>query len=104
MSSPLRAVLAALADGAPSRAAVAASTGLPRDVVDAAVGHLLRIGRLDAVPLTVGCPETSCGRCVFRRAGSSGCGGVRPSARRARPGLVSLSVRGGGHGRAGAGD
>lgn len=91
--SPLRSVLAAFEDGARSRTDVAASTGLRRDVVDAAIEHLLRMGRLDAKELAVGCPDGGCGSCASGHGDAPGCGASGPSARRSGPVLVTLSVR-----------
>ena len=74
-------------------------TGLPRDVVDAAVGHLVRIGRVVAEELTTGCPGGGCGSCVFGVDGRPGWGGgsrsagrFGPSAGDTRRGLVALVV------------
>jgi hypothetical protein len=96
-ASPLRSVLAAFGDGARSRTDVCAATGLRRDVVDAAIEHLLRMGRLGAEELTVGCPDGGCGSCASGSGSGSdaapGCGAAGPSARRSGPVLVSLSVR-----------
>jgi hypothetical protein len=92
-SSPLRSVLTAFEDGARSRTDVCTTTGLRRDVVDAAIEHLLRMGRLDAQQLTVGCPDGGCGSCASGHGDAPGCGAGSPSARRAGPVLVSLSVR-----------
>jgi hypothetical protein len=93
VSSPLRSVLGAFEDGARSRAEVGIRTGLRRDVVDAAIEHLLRMGRLDARELTVGCPDGGCGTCASGVGEAPGCGAASPSARRSGPVLVSLSVR-----------
>jgi hypothetical protein len=92
-ASPLRAVLGALEDGARSRTAVCTATGLRRDVVDAAIEHLLRMGRLDARELTVGCPDGGCGSCASGHGDAPGCGASGPSSRRSGPVLVALSVR-----------
>jgi hypothetical protein len=92
-TSPLRSVLAALDDGARSRSEVCDRTGLRRDVVDAAIEHLLRMGRLDARELTSGCPDGGCGSCASGVGSAPGCGAPGPSARRPGPVLVSLSVR-----------
>jgi hypothetical protein len=92
-SSPLRSVLSALEDGASSRTAVSDRTGLRRDVVDAAIEHLLRMGRLDARELTTGCPDGGCGSCASGSGTRPGCGAAGPSARRSGPVLVSLQVR-----------
>lgn len=87
-ASPLRAVLAAFDSGAGSRADLVRVTGLRADVVDAAVEHLLRMGRLSADPLTTGCPDGGCGTCPSGSGGKPGCGGSP-----AGPVLVALSVR-----------
>lgn len=90
---PLSAVLRAFADGAATLDEVARSTGLSRDVVDAGVAHLVRLGRLDARELAVGCPSGGCGTCASGVGDQPGCGAPSPS--RQRPGavLVALSVR-----------
>lgn len=93
MSSPLRSVLTAFEDGARSRTDVVTRTGLRRDVVDAAIDHLLRIGRLDARELTSGCPGGGCGSCASGVGDTPGCGASGPSAARSGPVLVSLTVR-----------
>jgi hypothetical protein len=91
--SPLRSVLTAFETGARSRTEVCDRTGLRRDVVDAAIEHLLRMGRLDARELTVGCPDGGCGGCASGSGDAPGCGAAGPSSRRSGPVLVSLSVR-----------
>ena len=91
---PVSRVLAALEEGAPSLAEVSARTGLRRDVVDAAVDHLVRLGRLETRTLAIGCPGSGCGSCVSARVdGSPECGADGPSRRRSGPVLVALSVR-----------
>ncbi|MGN6245719.1 MAG: FeoC-like transcriptional regulator [Motilibacteraceae bacterium] len=91
---PLRAVLDAFDAGAASLAEVSRRTGLDRDVVDAAVDHLVRLGRLSAQQLAVGCPPSGCGGCASGAAdGGAGCGAEGPSAVRSGPVLVALSVR-----------
>ncbi|MCA1780880.1 MAG: FeoC-like transcriptional regulator [Dermatophilaceae bacterium] len=91
---PLRQVLAALDAGAHSLAEVSERTGLSRDVVAAAVEHLVRLGRLEARTLAIGCPDAGCGSCASGGAdGSAGCGAARPSRLRSGPALVALSVR-----------
>lgn len=93
MTSPLRSVLAAFADGARSRAEVCARTGLRRDVVDAAVERLVRMDRLVASELAVGCPDGGCGSCASGAGDAPGCGAAGPSGRRTGPVLVALSFR-----------
>jgi len=73
-TGPLRRVLLALEAGVASRAALARHTGLDRDVVDAAVAHLVRLGRVRAETLGSGCPSDGCGRCPSGRSdGLPGC-------------------------------
>lgn len=91
---PLRQVLAALDGGVHSLAEVSERTGLSRDVVDAAVEHLVRLGRLEARALAIGCPDAGCGSCASGGTdGSAGCGAAGPSRLRSGPVLVTLSVR-----------
>jgi hypothetical protein len=88
--SPLRAVLAELEAGAPTLDEVARRTGLDRDVVGAAVDHLVRLGRVSSSTLSTSCPDDGCGACPA----GNGCdaqGAPAPSGR--RPVLVALSVR-----------
>ncbi len=91
--SPLRAVLDAFSGGAPTLDDVARMTGLPRDVVDAAVEHLVRVGRLSAATLTVGCPSGGCGSCASGTSGVPGCSATAPGPARSGPVLVALSLR-----------
>lgn len=87
MSSPLRAVLCALESGATTRAELQENTGLCADVVDAALEHLVRLGRIEATTISVGCPDGGCGACPS----SGGCSVSGHAV--GRPALVSLSVR-----------
>ncbi len=64
-TGPLRAVLDAFESGAVTPDEVARTTALPRDVVDAVVAHLVRIGRLAAPGPAVGCPPSGCGGCAW---------------------------------------
>jgi hypothetical protein len=91
--SPLRAVLDAFSGGASTLDDVAAITGLPRDVVDAAVEHLVRVGQLSASTLTVGCPSGGCGSCASGTSSGPGCGAAAPGPARSGPVLVALSLR-----------
>lgn len=79
---PLRQVLDAFASGCGSLAEVADHTGLDSDSVRTATDHLVRIGRLAARPLSVGCPGGSCTSCTT---------GCLPGANRG-PALITLSV------------
>ncbi len=90
---PLRAVLAAFEAGATSTADVAERTGLTRDVVEAAIDHLVRMGRLSAQELSSGCPSGGCGGCASGEGDSPGCGSAGPSAARSGPVLVGISLR-----------
>ena len=84
-SSPLRAVLDAFSGRASTLDDVATMTGLPRDVVDAAVEHLVRVGRLSASTLTMGCPSGGCGSCASGTSGAPGCGAAAPGPARSGP-------------------
>ncbi|HEY6934186.1 MAG TPA: FeoC-like transcriptional regulator [Marmoricola sp.] len=92
-SSPLRDVLAAFDAGARSRTEIGELTGLGRDSVDAAIGHLVRMGRLEARELSTGCPGGGCGSCASGVDGAPGCGASAPGPRRSGPVLVQLTVR-----------
>jgi hypothetical protein len=63
VSAPLRQVLDAVEGGATTRAAIAARTGLDPDVVDGAVDHLLRLGRIATPSLRTSCPDGGCAGC-----------------------------------------
>ena len=76
---PLTAVLAAFEEGAHSLAEVAQRCDLPLDTVRAAVDHLVRLGRLEARELPIGCPPSGCGSCAH-------------SVPRSGPVLVAISV------------
>lgn len=92
-SSPLRAVLDALHTGAGSLAEVARQCGLDRDVVEAAVDHLVRVGAVSARELALGCPGGGCSSCASGVDGAPGCGSPGPAPTRTGPVLVALSVR-----------
>ena len=94
MSGPLTQVLAAFEGGASSLAEVGARTGLGADVVAASVDHLVRLGRLDARELAMGCPSGGCGTCASGTADAApGCGAAGPSPGRLGPVLVALTLR-----------
>lgn len=94
MSGPLASVLSAFEGGAGTLAEVAARTGLAADVVSAAVDHLVRLGRLDAKELAMGCPSGGCGSCASASAeGTPGCGADAPNPGRRGPVLVALTRR-----------
>ncbi len=87
---PLRGVLAALELGRHTRADLARATGLSPDVVDAALEHLVRIGRVRAEHLGAACPSSGCGGCVSGRAdASAGCGAPGPASSR---GPIALTL------------
>ncbi|MDQ5973640.1 MAG: hypothetical protein QG661_849 [Actinomycetota bacterium] len=83
--SPLSATLSAIEQGATTRGAIAQRTGLDPDVVDAAVEHLLRIGKATSPSLKTACPSGGC----------SGCGSPTGSgcATTAAPGPVAVTIR-----------
>jgi hypothetical protein len=91
---PLTAVLAAFEAGARSLDDVATRSGLPLDTVRASVDHLVRLDRLEAKELAIGCPTGGCGSCASGTdTGTAGCGSSAPSSRRSGPVLVTISVR-----------
>lgn len=91
---PLRAVLTAFEGDVHSLDDIARRTGLSRDVVSAAVDHLVRAGRIEARTLAVGCPDGGCGSCASgTSAGEPGCGAPEPGRSRTGPVLVALSLR-----------
>ena len=93
-AGPLRRVLAAFEEGAGSLDQVAAVTGLSRDTVGAAVDHLVRLGRIDAKEMSMGCPSGGCGSCASGTTGGApGCGAAGPSSERRGPVLVTLTLR-----------
>ncbi|HEX2705429.1 MAG TPA: FeoC-like transcriptional regulator [Candidatus Lustribacter sp.] len=88
---PMHRVVDALATGAASRSELATMSGLPRDVADAVLDHLVRIGRVGVDSLGVDCPDQGCGACPGGRAGAqAGCGSSGPGRSR---GPVAMSLR-----------
>jgi DNA-binding IclR family transcriptional regulator len=63
VAGPLTTVLGALSDGAGSLGEVSRRTGLRLDVVRAATDHLVRLGRVQQCPLSIGCAAGGCGGC-----------------------------------------
>jgi FeoC-like transcriptional regulator len=93
-TTPLRAVLEALQGGAHSRAELAGRTGLRPDTVDAALEHLVRMGRLEVGELSTGCPSGGCGSCPSGVDDGPGCGSSAPVDRPAgAPVLLQLTLR-----------
>lgn len=91
---PLSAVLEAVRRGASSLPEVERATGLSGDVVEGAVAHLVRLGRLVTEQVTFGCPASGCGSCLAARRpvfGSPTCGLSGPSTQ--GRGLVLVSLR-----------
>jgi hypothetical protein len=84
-------VLDAARRGTASRADLAARTGLPPDVVDAAVDHLIRTGALHAETLGSACPAGGCAGCGAPT--GHGCGDA--AARTPGPVLITLGPVGG---------
>jgi hypothetical protein len=93
VSAPLRTVLDAFTGGARSRVDVARRTGLSPDLVDAAIEHLIRLGRLEAKELAIGCPSGGCSTCASGIGDAPGCGAPTPGIGRGGRALVQLSVR-----------
>jgi hypothetical protein len=63
MVTPLLTVLGAIDAGETTRRGIVRRTGLDPDVVDAAVEHLVRTGRVGSPALRTGCPTGGCGGC-----------------------------------------
>ena len=94
MKGPLTRVLDAFEAGAGTLGDIEDATGLTRDVVSASVDHLVRMGRLEARALSLGCPSGGCGTCASAAAdGAAGCGASGPSAGRRGAALVALTLR-----------
>jgi len=91
MSAPLSAVLSAFRGGAHTLADVQRTSGLRADVVEAAVEHLVRLGRLDREQVGAGCTTGGCGGCGASPDAGGACGSARPAA--SGPVLVALTVR-----------
>ena len=91
---PLNAALDAFEQGASTIDEIAVRTGLTRDVVVASVGHLRRMGRIEATEMVAGCPSGGCGSCALAHGDATpGCGAFDPSPQRRGPVLVQLSLR-----------
>lgn len=93
VGGPLTQVLDAFTSGASSLAEIEARTGLSRGIVEASVDHLVRLGRLEAKELAMGCPSGGCGSCASATIdGAPGCGASSPSPVRNGPVLVALTL------------
>lgn len=68
-AGPLRMVLDCVQAGGTSVIEVSSRTGLPTDVVRAALEQLQRMGHLPQQPIAMQCPPRGCGSCDV-----SGCG------------------------------
>lgn len=89
-TGPLQRVLDALRSGVSSRDQLSGATGLPADVVDGALEHLVRSGRVVAESLGGGCPSDGCGGCPSGAGDTrAGCGAETPGHSR---GPVALRV------------
>lgn len=94
VGGPLTRVMDAFEQGASSKADIAERTGLAPDIVEASVEHLVRLGRLEANEMAMGCPSGGCGTCFAATAdGLPGCGAPGPSATREGPVLVALTLK-----------
>lgn len=62
-AGPLRAVLAAIDDGALTANEIHRSTALPYETIRTVLEQLQRMGRLSAEQVAVGCPPSGCGTC-----------------------------------------
>lgn len=71
-TGPLRAVLAAIDDGALTAYDLQRRTGLPNETIRTALEQLQRMGRLTAEQVAVGCPPSGCGTCSVTHSCASG--------------------------------
>lgn len=93
-AGPLQRVIDAIVAGASTRAEIAERSRLERHVVDAALDHLLRTGRLGAEEIGGACPDSGCGACPSGRSdGAAGCGSSGPLTSRG-PVALTLNRRG----------
>lgn len=70
---PMQAVVAAIRDGARSRADIRRATGLTDSTVDAVVHHLERTGHLTLEELGSSCAGGNCGSCIAAAANGMTC-------------------------------
>lgn len=93
-AGPLSRVLSAFRAGAVSLDQIAEQTGLAPTIVRTSVAHLIRMGRIQARELSMGCPGGGCAACASATAdGTPGCGAAGPSPQRRGPVLVQLTLR-----------
>lgn len=91
---PLSAVLRAFREGATTLHDISEQTGLPMGTVNAAIDHLISMGRIEAKQLAVGCPSGGCATCATGNDdGTPGCGAPGPTARTSGPVMVQLSLK-----------
>ncbi len=94
VGGPLTQVLDAFEQGASSLADIASRTGLNAGMVEASVDHLVRLGRVEAKEMAMGCPSGGCGTCASASPeGTPGCGASAPSPSREGPVLVALTLK-----------
>lgn len=84
---PMEAVVAAIADGARSRADIRRATGLSDSTVDAVIFHLERTGHLTLEELGSSCAGGNCNSCIAAAANGMTC------ADRPRKGPVALVLQ-----------
>ncbi len=94
VAGPLTRVLDAFEQGASSLADIASRTGLTAGIVEASVDHLVRMGRVEAKEMAIGCPSGGCVTCASASPeGAPGCGASGPSPTREGPTLVALTLK-----------
>ena len=98
MSGPLTRIIEAFGQGVTTVDDLARQTGMPLEIARASVEHLVRMGRIEARELALGCPSSGCGGCASALGdGTPGCGlpePMLPHAKRAGSarGLVTLKL------------
>jgi|GEM_PF-3366569 len=84
MTGPLTQVLTTVESGVRTVPAIAQATGLNPDLVNAAIDHLIREGRMRALPLN-SCASGTCGGCSLFKPRCSSLPHPRSSCRRQDP-------------------
>lgn len=78
---PMQAVVAAIDEGARSRAEIRRETGLTDSTVDAVIHHLERTGHLSLEELGSSCAGGNCGSCIAAAANGGMTCADRPKAK-----------------------
>ena len=77
MSGPLAAVLSEIDAGTGTVSLMARHTGLNPEVLQTALDHLIRTGKVDVEQMPFGCPPAGCGACEVDGCGTASSGAGR---------------------------